>query len=152
IDCFAARGLYPRDVMHLSEDALLWRAPNRRLPPIAELSFSELRFNGDPSVPASPDELENQACALGKYITLPHHSDEFRLLTPNADDADPPCIQSIRTARSVGPDGQVLFDLIAEVTQRRITVDKTTGVRAKFTGGSTIVIGPRGEVRYVISK
>jgi len=33
-----------------------------------------------------------------------------------------------------------------------MVVDANTGLEAKFFGGSTIVIGPRGEIRYVISK
>lgn len=152
MDCFASRGILPSGVMALSEDTLLWRAPNRNIPPIDALSFRELRFNGDPSIPASAGELERQARALGDVITAPQNLDEFGLTAPGSGDADPAAIQSIRTARRVGPDGQVLFDLIAEVTQRRMVVDPQTGVRAKLMGGCTVVIGPRGEIRYVISK
>lgn len=152
IESFGRHGITPSGVIHLSEDALLWRGPARQLPPIAELSFRNLRFDGDPAVPASPDELRRQATALGAYVSQPYHCDEFGLMPADGDNVDPPCIQSIRTTRRVGPDGQVLFDLVAEVTQRRIIVDKDTGMSAKFVGGSTILIGPRGEFRYVISK
>ena len=152
INCFADRGIYPRGVLSLSEDALLWRGPNRHLPAIPRLSFSDLRFNGDPSVPASADELKKQAEALGEYITQPQWCDEFGLMPADSESVDLPAIQSVRTTRRVGPDGQVLFDLVAEVTQRRMVVDPETGARAKFVGGATIIIGPRGEIRYVISK
>lgn len=153
IECFGNHGIYPAGAIALSEDALLWRGPNRALPPVPGLSFAELRFNGDPSVPASARELEQQAGALGAYITQPHVCDEFGLMPASAaDEVDPPAIQSIRMARRVGPDQQVLFDLVAEVTQRRIVADPKTGTRTKLMGGSTIVIGPRGEVRFVISK
>jgi hypothetical protein len=58
----------------------------------------------------------------------------------------------VRTSRRVGPDGQVVFDLIAEVTQRR-QVRPRNGQRGfDFYGGATAIIGPRGEVRYVIAK
>lgn len=152
IDSFARHGIVPAGVIHLSEDALLWRGPNRQLPPIRQLSFHDLRFDGDPSVPASPRELERQAAALGDYVSQPYQCNEFGLMAASSPDVDPACIRSIRTSRRVGPDGQVLFDLIAEVTQRRIVVDAETGSKTKFVGGSTIIVGPRGEVRYVISK
>jgi hypothetical protein len=152
VECFAAHGIYPDGVLSLSEDALLWRPPNRQLPPIEELSFSKLRFNGDPSAPASAEELNRQAAALGDFVTQLHQCDEFGLMPADTPRVESPCIQSVRTTRRVGPDGQILFDLVAEVTQRRMVVDPETGARAKFVGGSTIVIGPRGEIRYVISK
>jgi hypothetical protein len=151
VDCFARRGILPDGVIHLSEDSLLWRCPNRALPPIPNLSFSALSFNGDPSKPASAEGLYKQACALGDYITQPHICDEFGLMPAAPPDVGLPSIQSIRTSRRVGPNGQVLFDLVAEVTQRRI-VTGANGSKAKLYGGSTILIGPRGEVRYVISK
>jgi hypothetical protein len=62
-----------------------------------------------------------------------------------------PCVQSIRSTRRVGPDGQVVFDLIAEVTQRR-TAHAEDGTRYDFYGGSTIILGPDGEIRYTINK
>lgn len=151
VDCFARRGILPDGVIHLSEDSLLWRSPNRPLPVIPDLSFSALTFNGDPSKPASAEGLYKQACALGDYITQPHICDEFGLMPAAPPDVDLPSIQSIRTSRRVGPDGQVLFDLVAEVTQRRIVSDEN-GNKSKLFGGSTIIIGPRGEIRYVISK
>src|SRR5690606_5605305 len=61
-----------------------------------------------------------------------------------------PCVHSIRSSRRVGPQGQVIFDLVAEVTQRR-TVTRH-GERFTFYGGSTIILGPEGEFRYVIGK
>ena len=61
-----------------------------------------------------------------------------------------PCIQSIRSSRRIGPDGQVAFDLVAEVTQRQTMVYR--GQRMPFLGGATVILGPHGEVRYVISK
>jgi hypothetical protein len=152
IDSFGRHGIVPRGVIHLSEDALLWRPPARQLPPLAALSFKNLRFDGDPASPASADELLSQAASLGAYVSLPYHCDEFGLMEADGENVDPPCVQSIRTTRRVGPDGQVLFDLVAEVTQRRLIVNTETGVKAKFVGGSTIIIGPRGEFRYVISK
>lgn len=151
IGAFAARGIYPPGIDQLSEDALLWRPPQRMLGPVTALHFANLRFAGDPSLPASADELSRQAIALWEFVTRPHIIDEFGL-APASENTKPPCIESIRTSRRAGPDGEVLFDLVAEITQQRAVVDPETGLAAKSFGGSTVIIGPEGEVRYVISK
>jgi hypothetical protein len=52
----------------------------------------------------------------------------------------------------VGPDGQVMFDLVAEIVQRR-SVKSRDGRRGfDFYGGATAILDPRGRVRYVIRK
>jgi hypothetical protein len=151
VDAFRGRAIYPREIDFLSEDALLWRSPRRTVKAIPELTFAALRFEGDPARPASAAELRRQAGALGQVVSRPEYVELFGLTLRGAprlgrDSVDLPCVQSIRSSRRVGPDGQVIFDLIAEVTQTRHcdTFD--------FLGGSTIVIGPDGLVRYVISK
>jgi hypothetical protein len=152
IAAFAERAIYPGGVDQLSEDSLCWRPPTCFVEPIAPLHFSNLRFAGDPSWPAGSHELYRQADALWDFVTRAHVASEFGLSAPGSDGTDAPVVQSIRTARRVGPDGQVLFDLVAEVTQRRRVVDPASGRGAKFFGGSTLIIGPEGEVRYVIRK
>jgi hypothetical protein len=151
IDAFAGRGIYPPGVNQLSEDALVWRSPRRYIPSIEALSFASLRFSGDPSIPASAEELIKQAQALGEVVTRPENREEFGL-SENTDGTSPPVIQSIRTARRVGPDGQIVFDLIAEVTQQSRERDPETGEFFAVLGGSTIIVDPSGTIRYVISK
>ena len=151
ISAFAERGIYPPGVGQLCEDSLLWQPPLRAMEPVHALHFAILRFAGDPSLPASESELVRQAEALWDFITRPHVAKEFGL-APAGGDYEPCMVESIRTSRRVGPDGQVLFDLVAEVTQRRHVVHKETGVKAKFFGGATIIVGPDGVIRYVIAK
>lgn len=151
IGSFAARNIYPPSLDHLSEDALLWCKPKLFLGPITALHFANLRFAGDPSLPASEEELERQATALWEYVTQPHIMKEFGLV-PESAGTEPCCVRSIRTSRRTSPEGEVLFDLVAEVIQRRHVTDPATGRSAIFYGGSTIIVGPKGEVRYVISK
>jgi hypothetical protein len=151
IGAFAARGIYPPGVNQLSEDALVWPRPSRALGPVTALHFANLRFAGDPSLPASADELARQGAALWEFVTRPHVMDEFGL-APTGPGTMPPLIESIRTSRRVGPDGEVLFDLVAEITQQRLVTDPETGMQAKFYGGSTVIVGPLGDIRYVIAK
>ena len=44
-----------------------------------------------------------------------------------------------------------MFDLVAEVTQRMTVQDDDMGAW-DFHGGATIILGPRGDVRYVVRK
>ena len=157
IDAFARRNIYPRHVATLAEDALLWRPPRRSMAPLTELDFGHLEFAGDPANAANDKELMRQACVLGQYATQPAHLHEFGLLSPIAAQAlgaraELPQVQSIRSTRRVGPDGQIVFDLVAEITQ--VLVMRATAEAASYSviGGSTVILGPDGEVRYLISK
>lgn len=155
INAFRRRGIHPPDVPGLSEDALLWRPPERRLPPIEDLSFRRLAFDGDPARPAGDEELERQATAFGRFAASPDVLDLFGLARAGdprlgGDRIEPPMVESIRSCRRVGPDGQILFDLVAEITQRRIA--KGPGGGFEFLGGATAILGPRGEIRYTIAK
>ena len=118
IDAFARRRIYPGSVTTLSEDSLRWSGPSRDLPNIEELSFARLQFKGDPGRPASPGELRRQARDLGQFVARLDRLAEFGLMEPG-EWVGRPCVESIRSARRVGPDGQIVFDLVAEVTQRR---------------------------------
>jgi hypothetical protein len=156
IDAFRIRGLYPSDVDSLSEDSLLWREPVRAVPPWPRLAFAELRFRGDPGDAADADELHRQASEIGKLATHPHYHDLFGLVDPAAPHAQDrgislPSVESVRSTRRVGPDGQVVFDLVAEVIQHRKVRTPDGGI-LDFYGGSTIIVAPDGRVRYTINK
>lgn len=157
VDAFRGRAIYPRGVDFLSEDALLWRPPTKTVARSDDLSFATLKFQGDPARPANVAELRRQAGALGRLVTRPENLEVFGLAPPGhprlgKDTVELPCVHSIRSSRRVGPDGQVVFDLIAEVTQTRKVRGSGRGRGFEFLGGSTIVIGPDGAVRYVVSK
>jgi hypothetical protein len=154
IKAFGRRGIYPRHVASLTEDALLWRPPMGHHAPLSGLSFAELRFEGDPASAASPEELRRQAEVLGEYVSRPEHAAEFGLLAAPVDGICPdlPRVESIRTARRSGPDGQLIFDLVAEITQQCIVAASVGKPEFSICGGSTVILGPDGEIRYIISK
>jgi hypothetical protein len=157
IDAFMKRRIYPKNVTTLSESALLWRPPRHKLPAIAELDFAHLRFNGDPGCPAGAAELERQAAVLGEFATRPEHLQEFGLVAAGAPEllgatAELPQVASIRSSRRIGPDRQIVFDLVAEITQRCIVPARGDTPSYPVFGGATVILGPDGAVRYVISK
>lgn len=168
IDAFRRRRIHPRDVASYAEDDLRWPMPPLE-PDEAELaieglSFAELRFQGDPGRPFAPDEIERCSQALLDFVTA---SDarmvQFGLVPKGRvrrsdgreteDEVGAPQVQSIRSARRVGPSGQVVFDIVAEVVQQRSVRDgRGEGECFEFHGGCTIILGPGGEVRYIIQK
>jgi hypothetical protein len=157
IDAFAKRRIYPPDVPSLSESALLWRGPQSTLPDEVELSFSKLQFDGDPGRPASVREIQRQALAFGKLAADLRYRQEFGLASPGdlaleGDEVTPPVVESIRSSRRVGPSGQVVFDLVAEITQRRKVKARDGYPGFDFFGGATAILDPKGRIRFVIRK
>lgn len=155
IDAFISRGICPPNVQSLSEDSLRWASAELSVKFIPELNFANLKFEGDPASPASAKELLKQAAAFGEVLGCPHNLAQFGFARDGdralgGDTLELPRVQSIRSSRRIGPDGQIVFDLVAEVTQRRIVRDP--GGNFHFFGGATVIIGPKGEVRYVVAK
>jgi hypothetical protein len=155
IDAFRRRGIYPRHVPTLSEDALTWRPTTRPVPKMEGLSFAKLQFDGDPGHAADGFELRRQATALAAQVCTRECSSLFGLTMPGERDGfviERPRVESIRSSRRVGPDGQVVFDLIAEIIQRRRGRPRTGDAIADFYGGATVILGPDGDVHYAILK
>jgi hypothetical protein len=156
IDAFRMFGIYPADVPSLSEDSLLWRAPDSAVPTIPGLGFDQLQFRGDPGRAAGPEELTRQSIALGAVVGDPGYLKSFGLVAAGdpelgGDEVDLPVVESIRSSRRIGPSGQVVFDLVAEVTQRRV-IKQADGSSFDFYGGTTVILNPSGSVRYTIRK
>jgi hypothetical protein len=152
---FRRRRIFPDHVQFMTEDAVRWQAPGRRLT-IADLAFRKLRFDGEPGQPADAGELDRQAHALGAFVTDPAHADVFRLVAPGERlpkgvvQASPAMVQSVRVTRRVAPDGRIAFDLVGEITQT-CTVERR-GVLYDMHGGCTVILDPEGVVRYAIYK
>ena len=160
IDAFRRHHIFPTRVQDLSEDSLLWPPLKKEHPDIWNeaiqgLAFRELKFSGDPAWPADAEELKRQARVLGEIVTRPKWMRVFGLAKPGdplleGDEVMLPKIQSIRSSRRVGPSGQIVFDIVAEVTQKRKARFKDEV--CTFYGGSTVIIDPDGRIRYVIAK
>jgi hypothetical protein len=61
-------------------------------------------------------------------------------------------VESIRSARRIGPNGQIVFDSVAEIVQERSVRGGNGREAFNYYGGCTVILGPTGAVRYVISK
>ena len=157
VDAFAKRHIYPANVPSLSESALLWSGPELSIPKVKDLSFARLQFNGDPGRAASVDEIMRQARAFGTLASRPEYLHEFGLAATGdpaleGDEVSLPVVESIRSSRRIGPSGQVVFDLTAEITQRRSVRARNGKPGFGFYGGATAIIDPKGAIRFVIRK
>lgn len=172
VEAFRRRGIYPRDVRALSEDALLWRGPRTWLgeQPSPELT-AVLAALGD-HARSHLDEpsrslLFQKARALRAML---HQQLAAVLARPATGAADAALlglrregggrfeVHAARFSERVGPDGHVRPECIVELLQREKDVRGRRGAVAEFEGGSTLVLGlrdgPGGAValRYVIRK
>jgi hypothetical protein len=158
IDAFRQRGIYPRDVMSLNEDSLLWHPPRGDLEPIEKLSFREIWFAGDPGAPVTVGEQIAQACELGEYVTTtPQRLKQFGLVEAGNEELENdtvtlPQIESVRTLRRVGPDGNTVFDTVAEILQTRKVRPRDGKPGFDIYGGSTVILDSQGNVGTVITK
>ena len=155
VRAFRRHGVQVEGVLDLTEDALLWRGPERRLPRIPGLSRSDAE--SVPQIlssilkirpPLTDQGLQRRrAQIVGRYITEPEHLYYFGLAAPSSSrKIEKPVVESVREVRRVGPDGVFNDDIVAEVIQRRRTRGRW------FYGGSTIILSASGIVRYVIAK
>lgn len=148
IGAFARRKIFPDDVPDISEDSLLWRAPDVALPSIPGLAFDVIQLRPDPGEAPTREEIEREAGALADVVTDPRYRSAFGLSMDEA--AELPTIESIRILRRVGPDRQVRFGLVCEVLQHMEVVEG--GRRFVMIGGSTVIMDSAGVIRLVVRK
>ena len=155
IKSFGGRQIFGEGTSSMTEDALIWNRPRVNIEPQEQLSFGNMRFDADPARPADAREMRIQAGAVGQMVCQPEYAEEFGIVVPGSANHssaryDLPVVTSVRPMRRIGPDQNIGFDLVAEVVQLRRV--RRQHREMHFFGGSTIIIGPRGEVRYVIRK
>jgi len=192
IEAFRRRGLYPDDVRSLAPDSLLWRgvdenpdAPDRPSPfgprresPVVRANrwnlsagrermfhyarelriefhrwIERLRRTGDPT-------------ALGDLVGLALDDKAPRSIDRDERGRPKFEVHAVYPARRVGPDGQLVMNLVVELTQKRkgfldpdrqARVDRGLDAGAiadfDFRGGSTLVFDlETAEPRYIIRK
>jgi hypothetical protein len=144
---FRRYGVTVDGVPDLSEEALVWRPPEGDSLVEGGLAFDQLRFGREVGEAAERPELERRGELVGRMATKRGYTFGLVPWTPRSAGVEKPVVQSVRSLRRIGPDGEVNFDLVAEVTQRR----RLAGGGYMY-GGSTIVIDSRGKVRYAIAK
>jgi len=146
IKAFRRRDIAFEHIRDLSEDSLRWRAPDIPDTRIPELAFGRLRFTDNGLNQPTRSEVERRANALGEFICGDvSRLRPFGLRQPGGPYQDI-VIQSIRLAHRIGPDDIPRNELVCEITQARRARGNT------FIGGSTVIVGMDGNIRYVIRR
>lgn len=170
VSAFAARGIYPENVRTLSVDTIAWEPPPAPFPRL-EQKLVELRLAWDLQVDRETAWKNARANAyrLHQWLVDPSvvDDDELALLglcrtaqpsypLANLDGGTVPCemhgieVHSVRPLHRVGPDGQLLSQLVIELTQ---SLHATDGTGMVFRGGATLLfdIG-KGAITYLVRK
>jgi len=148
IASFRRFGVTVPDVPTLSEESLLWRPPATPIR-IPQLAFGRLGLNFDRGLCDWPDaQAQREAAqALCAVLCTPAHAQDAGVMAPDAAAGVlPPMLLSLRPLRRVSSEGDVRFDLVAEIVQKRKVRE------GWFLGGATVVVSSAGEVRYAIAK
>lgn len=165
ISAFRARGIFPAGVTNLSVDGLAWQKPDVQIDALAGvLKNVPFVWEYDADRYAAYEASQRNAEALYKALVRgPTDAYTFAqlglvkldrrkviLLDGVKGYMSPIEMHSIRPVRRVGPDDQILDDIIIEMTQRWKPHD-ASGM--SFRGGCTIVCDRRtGLIRYVVRK
>lgn len=190
IEAFRQRGIFPRDVRTLAVDSLRWQKPEvSELPGFAKL-MEQIQLNWDQrtdrkviydtmrancvnvhdwllsdAVRKPQNGTPSLASQIGLSMdaaTAPRNVSRNERNEPLAE------VHSVRPVRRVGPDGQLLVDMVIEITQQRFEpIDPNDNVQIdprhpgdldlnrvfKYRGGCTMIIDlETRKPRYVIAK
>lgn len=142
IDAFARRGIYPPDVESMSESELIWKRPSRQLALPREVVRRLQSADAEGRRDAVAERALRQFCHANRKVL------GFITATPLEIS---PLYQAIRF---VGPELDVAEELVCQVMQtvRRRGQRKGRKAQATLRGGTTLIFGGVGELRYAIAK
>jgi hypothetical protein len=166
IEAFRLRGIYPTGVASLAEESLVWAEaeglpdfPVTLLPQLAAGAeeFSRTRrtsSNLEQSPEASDAELPDPASRIDKTVAvqlLAYAKQNAEKLGLDPSPHRTITVQGFHPSFRVGPNGQLLIELVAQFTQAD---DSFTGEFGglPLRGGTTVVAAADKRVRYVIAK
>jgi hypothetical protein len=126
VEAFRQRGIYPRDMRHLSPDSLRWQCPtdedNRELcfRGAKELQHLSAVWNLTTDRAEIHRKMKLACVDLYHWIKKRRSQQTHVLMGLDLSPGGPPVeVHSARPTRRVGPEGQMLTLLVIEITQRR---------------------------------
>lgn len=167
-EAFRRRGIYPTDVHTMSVESLRWPRASEKYTEIlgrftkdlkgdvTDLDFSTDRktvFNSSMKIKGKIHERLTKlihAESVGERLEL----ERLLGLDLSLGDCNPFEVHSLRRVRRVGPDGQLLNQVVVAITQKKTIGGKTGGPNGtNFRGGCSLVLDLESlELRYRIVK
>ncbi len=174
IEAFRRRGLYPKNVVSLAEESLLWDENPGGVPPLdlrtfemlEELTISASAVSGGPGGPGrqqrpeyaqrSMEELEISEEGADVGVSKAAAQQLHGWATANAaalylDPVKTIAVHGFHPVFRVAPDGALRIELVAQFVQHDGGRDERFG-GIPVRGGTTVVAAADGQVRYVIAK
>ncbi len=170
IEAFRRRGIYPENVASLAEESLIWRFEGDRPPrfPATLLGHlataagslgrrreSRVERGGAASYAAQYKvtiESDYPGTDRRREIALQAHAyAEKNARVLGLDPDRKIAVEGFHPVFRVAPDGQLLIELVVQYTQHDDSQKKNLG-GLSLRGGTTLVVGADGTVRYAIRK
>jgi len=149
-DAFRSRGIVP-DAASYSEESLRWPSPDavpsRALPACSDLWF-DLFKQDDPQKHARAQAHNGRT--LHDYAV--RNQKALGLSTAGGAKIQ---ARTFHETHRVGPNGELVFDMVTELTQhRQVPLDPANAAAGTFAfrGGTTLILDREGHVRYAIQK
>lgn len=170
VSAFAERGIYPRDVRSLSVETMLWEPPPVQFETLTEVLPSlSLEWNLQSRRDEAWDISRSNAKKFWQWLINPKMVSDHelavlglnrhagrRIILAGANGEQLECdvhgieVHSVRPSRRVGPDAQLLSQLVVEITQSYYPVSAAGEV---FRGGVTLLIDLTKQiVTYMVRK
>lgn len=147
IDAFRRRGIYATGARSLAEESLIWEGPLKAIPNLPQSLVSALTTTAQafarirPGMDERSVKAELDRAAKNELKAFAQKHAVALRLSPDL----PVTVVGLRHSFRVGPDGQLVIDIIGQLIQsvrQRSIVTPVSGV--------TIVASADGKVRYVI--
>jgi len=174
IEAFRARAIYPEDVVSLAEESLIWSDAPKDLPLLdpegawlaREMYLWAKASRQDPSQESRGEEdtLISERSVLGKKESRSGWAKclhDYALAAaedkiPNAqrlllDRSKPVQVGGFHITFRASPVGQLLTEVVVQLLQQDESKKKVLG-GVPLRGGTTVVAGIDGRIRYVIAK
>jgi hypothetical protein len=142
IEAFRERGILPRGVFSLAESSVMWNACEGK-PDTRGLRFDSIRFHRAQFETRTPPHYFRM---FQDFVTRKRNMPLFRL-----DPRQRTEVVSVQPLRRIGPDRRIHDEVVVEVIQTGGRLSTLPGA-PPYRGGSTLVVGRDGQVRYVIYK
>lgn len=178
IESFRSRGVYSENTMSLAEESLVWEDAPNEIPALDhnkirwanELTLAATAFSLNPFREDQDSNLSNIHSAMGRSVSdwgsfsteeegalktdLAASLHEFALSNARSlflDGNQKIRVTGFHSVFRVAPGGQLLTELVAQFMQQDDTKTKELG-GIPLRGGTTIIAGADGRIRYVIAK
>jgi len=138
IDAFRMRGIHPDSVTSYSEESLLWTPPGKRT------RLPGLRM------PSAGITYEERRSVLGKNAKMLFSFAQANAASLGIVKKENIFVDSFHAINRVGPDGNIVFEMVAEVIEKGQHED--TGDDPRTYGGVTMVFDSQGNLRYAVRK